>query len=252
MGQRPVLEPSAGAGGSFVCPLIGLAHGSRHEGVRGSVDELMAAASDFGTMPAYGAYLDLAEPDLAAVATELATRGHHRAVVTPLLFTEAFHAAVDVPAAVREAAEASGLELLTSDILGTGEDMLQVVRRAMQNAGIDDEGSVLLFAVGSSSTDANDAVYDFAARLGRGRRGRVVAAFATRSPRVAEVLPQLPPPTAVVPLFLSPGLLLDPLVTLAAERGLTIAPPLGALAAPVLLDRYRQTLAASAARALVG
>ena len=252
MGPRPDVEPSAAAGGSSACPptgpacpLIGLAHGSRHPGVAASVDAVMAAAGALGRMPTRGAYLDLAEPDLTAVATELAALGHTRAVVTPLLFTEAFHARVDVPAAVRAASDASGMELVVTDILGTGTDVQAVVLAGMDRAGIADATSVLLLAVGSSSEAANAAVVELARRLGRERAGTVAAAFATRSPRPVEVLDRLRPPAAVVPLFLSPGLLLDPVQALAAERGLTMAPPLGTLAAPVLVQRYVSAVGAS-------
>jgi sirohydrochlorin ferrochelatase len=223
-------------------PLIGLAHGSRHRGVQASIRELMATVADLGRMPTAGAFLDLAEPDLTTVARTLADQGHRSAVVAPLLFTEAFHAKVDVPAAVEEAATASGLVLTTAAVLGTGDDMLAVVRASMASAGIGPAEAVALLAVGSSSEAANEAVADLAARLAVGRTGAVTAAFGTRSPRVAEVLPSLVPPVAIVPLFLSPGLLLDPLAELAAERGFRMAEPLGDLVAPLLLRRYTDAL----------
>jgi len=47
---------------------------------------------------------------------------------------------------------------------------------------------------------------------------------------------------AVLPLFLADGLLLDPVRALAAERGWTMADPLGGRAAGVVLDRYRAAL----------
>ena len=43
----------------------------------------------------------------------------------------------------------------------------------------------------------------------------------------------------MLPLFLSDGLLLDPVRALAAERGWTMVEPLGERAAGVVLDRYR-------------
>jgi sirohydrochlorin cobaltochelatase len=223
-------------------PLIGLAHGSRHPGVVASIDSLMAAVGRLAAIPTAGAFLDLVEPDLTEVARRLAAQGHRAAVVAPLLFTEAFHARVDVPEAVREAAAASGLELVTADILGTSDDMADVVRQSMAAAGIGPEVSVVLLAVGSSRPEANEAVADLARRVAAGRTGRVVAAFGTRSPRVAEVLDDLTPPAAIVPLFLSPGLLLDPLAELAAERGMVLAPPLGDLVAPILVRRHRAAL----------
>jgi hypothetical protein len=68
----------------------------------------------------------------------------------------------------------------------------------------------------------------------------VRAAFGTTDPRAAAVLPELAEPVAVVPLFLSPGLLLNPMTELTAERGWTMAPPLGDLAAPLVLRRYER------------
>lgn len=224
-------------------PLIGLAHGSRHAGVTGSIAQLMSAVSVAGGIPTASAFLDLVEPDLTTVAIDLAARGYRRAVVAPLLFTEAFHADVDVPDAVREAAAASGLDLVTADILGTGDDVLGVVRQSMRRAHIGDLEAVLLLAVGSSRAEANDAIIDLAARLAADRPGQVTAAFGTRSPRATEVLSQLPEPAAIVPLFLSPGLLLDPLAQLAAGLQLRMAAPLGDLMAPVLVARYAAAFA---------
>jgi hypothetical protein len=56
-------------------------------------------------------------------------------------------------------------------------------------------------------------------------------------------LDQLGEPVAVLPLFLSDGLLLDPVRTLAAERGWPMVEPLGERAADVVLHRYRTALA---------
>ena len=241
-GPRPTPEPSAPAGGSGVSApaLIGLAHGSRHaEGTR-SIEQLVAAVARTGPVDAVPAFLDLAEPDLLTTAQRLVAAGHRRAVVVPLLFTVAFHATVDVPEAVQQAVEETGLELLVSDILGTGPEVADLVRASMARAEIPDAHAVLLYAVGSSNAAANDAVHDLAARLDRHRTGTVRAAFGTTEPKPAAVLPGLEEPVAVVPLFLSPGLLLDPVIRLGAERGWTVAPPLGELAAPLVLRRYER------------
>ena len=219
-------------------PVIGLAHGSRQPGSGAAIERLMSAVGDQLGVPARAAYLDLAEPDLLTVATELAEAGHARAVVEPLLFTVAFHATVDVPEAVREAADRTGLDLVVADILGTGTDVQELVATSIVAASVPEDRDVLLYAVGSSNVAANDAVHDLAARLDRQRPGRVRAAFGTTDPRPAAVLPQLGEPVAVVPLFLSPGLLLDPVAAIARERGWTLAPPLGDLAAPLVLRRY--------------
>lgn len=238
-------EPSAIAGGSSAfgghpagVPVIGLAHGSRHPRGADAIEALMTAVGAAAGVPAHAAYLDLAEPDLSAVVARLAADGHRRAVVVPLLFTVAFHATVDVPDAVTEAAQAHGVELVVSDILGTGDDLGAVLRGALDGAGVSDDDDAVLFAVGSSRPEANAAVADLAARLGERRRGSVRPAFGTCSPKVADVLADLAPPVALWPLFLADGLLLDPLRRLAVERAWTLVEPLGAQAAPLVLARY--------------
>ena len=171
--------------------------------------------------------MTLREPDLSAAAQQLADAGHATAVVVPLLFTEAYHATVDVPETVRDVAGSLPLELVVADILGTGEDVAQLLRQSMDEAGIDDDSSVLLFAVGSSKPDANAAVFDLAARLAAGRRSPVRACFGTCAPGVADVLDGMPEPIAILPLFLTEGLLLSPVRELAFHHGWRMAEPLG-------------------------
>ena len=240
-GPRPTSEPSASAGGSSVSAapaLVGLAHGSRHADGTRSIEQLMRVVAATGDVDARPAFLDLAEPDLLTVAGRLVEAGHRQAVIVPLLFTVAFHATVDVPEAVREASARTGLELVVADILGTGADVQELVQASMAAAHVPEDRDVLLYAVGSSNAAANDAVHDLAARLARHRPGNVRAAFGTTDPRAAAVLPSLGETVAVVPLFLSPGLLLAPVAAIARERGWTVAPPLGDLAAPLVLRRY--------------
>ncbi|MCW2811701.1 MAG: sirohydrochlorin chelatase [Friedmanniella sp.] len=223
-------------------PLVGLAHGSRHPRGAAAIERLMTGAGSAAGLDARPAYLDLAQPDLETVVRDLAAAGHRAAVVVPLLFTSAFHATVDVPEAVQTAADAVGLELVVTDILGTGDDLAALLAGVLADAGVPSGTSVLLLAVGSSKPAANAAVADLAQRLAEGREAPVRAAFGTCDPRAADVLPDLPGPVAVLPLFLSDGLLLDPVRRLATERGLTMLEPLGERAAPLVLERYRSVL----------
>jgi sirohydrochlorin ferrochelatase len=163
-------------------------------------------------------------------------------VVVPLLFTAAFHATVDVPEAVQEAAASSGMELVVADILGTDDDVMEMLDRAGRDAGIEQDTSVLVFAVGSSNPGANAAVADLARRLGLHRHTTARAAFATVDPRVDDVLPLLGELVAVLPLFLADGLLLDPLRTRANQRGWAITEPLGERAAAIVHHRYDSAL----------
>jgi sirohydrochlorin cobaltochelatase len=198
----------------------------------------MTAVAEQAKITAMPAYLDLAEPDLGAAALQLAHAGHTTAVVVPLLFTEAFHATVDVPETVREVVQTLPLELVVADILGTGDDVAGVLRESLDEAGIGNDSSVLLFAVGSSSPAANEAVVDLAARLAEGRRNPVRACFGTCPPRVTDVLEGLPEPIAILPLFLAEGLLLSQVRELAAQRGWQVAEPLAERAADLVRQRY--------------
>lgn len=227
--------------------LIGLAHGSRHPDTPASLARLVRsvtrlAADQRTPLDGRAAFLDLTEPDLVAVAAQLRELGHDEAVAVPLLFTSAFHATVDVPQAAREAIEGSGLGLRIAPIIGTGEDVLDVLDAIADEFAIDPGTELILYAVGSSDEPANEAVRDLAARLGARRSIRVRATFGTRPPRGMEVLDSITGPVAVLPLFTAPGLLLDPMLAAAARRGVTITPPLETRLAPLVLARYHQVL----------
>ena len=198
----------------------------------------MAAVGEQAGLTVLPAYLDLAEPDLGGAVRQLVDAGYTGAVVVPLLFTEAFHATVDVPETVRTVTESLAVQLIVADILGTGDEVAQLLRESMASSGIDDRASVLLFAVGSSRPAANEAVVDLAARLAGGRRGLVRACFGTCSPGIADVMDGLPEPVAVVPLFLTDGLLLTSVREHASQRGWQMAEPLGERAAGLVRLRY--------------
>ena len=232
----------------------------------------MAEVSRTGGVDARAAYLDLCDPGLTAVAEQGRDGGWTRAVVVPLLFTQAFHARVDVPEAVSAAADETGLTLVVADILGTQDDLVAVLADVLRDRAVPEDTPVLLFAVGSSDPDANAAVHDLAARVGTTRSGAVRAAFATAEPRPDPVLAELgipqpspaelspaelkpadfdgsarpDPPLAILPLFVSPGRLLDLWAARAEQAGWLIADPLETRLAPVVLDRFRRALALDA------
>lgn len=226
--------------------LIGLAHGSRHHRVAEGVEAVLAEVTALTGVPSRAAYLDLTDPDLDAVAADLAAAGESRAVVVPLLFTDAFHARIDVPDAVHRAAESSGVTLELSPILGTDDDLADVVAARLRAAGTAPDAPVLLYAVGSSRPDANAAVAGLADRLAARRGAPVRAGFGTTEPRATDVLTELvdagSPPGTVVPLFVAPGLLLDAIAPTVAAAGWQLVDPLGTLLAPVVADRYRTAL----------
>jgi len=119
---------------------------------------------------------------------------------------------------------------------------VQLLQSSATDSGLPENASLLLYAVGSSREAANAAVHDLAARLQSVRSAPVLAAFGTNEPRPEAVIDQLPEPWAILPLFLSPGLLLDPLTDFAAERGCPMAGPIGVGAAAVVADRYARAV----------
>ena len=229
--------------------LIGLAHGSRHARVAEGVEAVLAATSHLAGIETRAAYLDLTEPDLETVAADLAAAGVHRAVVVPLLFTDAFHARIDVPEAVGRAAESTGVDLVLASILGTGDDVVAVVADRLRAAGTTASEPILLYAVGSSRPDANAAVAELADRLAERRGTPVRVGFGTTEPRAADVLAELSAaadrPGTVVPLFVASGLLLDGIAPGVAGAGWRLAEPLGTLLAPVVSERYHAALGAT-------
>lgn len=212
-----------------------LAHGSRHPLGTASIERLRdAVAARAGA--AYAAYLDLNEPDLSAVAQQLRAAGQTGAIVVPLLFTPAFHARTDAPAAVAAARAATGVELELADILGTPDELIAILLQAAADAGIPDSGELVLAAVGSSQAEANATVAELADRLSAVRGAPVRAGFATCAPRASELVARTGV-TGVIALFVGHGLLLDTIRSAAAEHGVPVSEPLEGRLAPLVLAR---------------
>ena len=95
----------------------------------------------------------------------------------------------------------------------------------------------VLYSVGSSVEEANQAVDALASSLGMesvaATRGGVAALEALRAQHGS---------LHVVPLFVTHGLLLDQVIHGELE-GVTVGEPLGARLAPVVEQRYRECLA---------
>ena len=243
--------------------LVLLAHGSRHPELTASLGRLVeavaeqAARTDLAAptdsadtlgdpLTVRAAYLDLAQPDLGALATELAAQGFRQLVCVPTLFTSAFHAQVDVPDSAKTAAAASGLELIVGDIIGTGDDVCDVLLEALEEQEQPVE-ELILFSVGSSSDSANQAVDDLARRMADRLQIPARAAFGTRAPRGVDVLAQRTAAGArptVISLFVSPGLLLDPMRGAAEQAGVVMLAPLETRLAGVVLARYHAAVSA--------
>lgn len=240
-------------------PIICLAHGSRHPQADQAVVEIAERIAESTGVPAFAAFLDFHPATLATVAHRVVAAGYSEAVVVPLLFTRAFHTRHDVPAAIAEAAESidatssASLTLHLADGLGTGADMEELVADfttrylaeiAAEPANAESAGASIdklaLYSVGSSQPGANEAVAEFAERVGARLNMRTTRSFVATGEHPGKdtnaLLDFADERTVTVPLFVSPGLLWDK----AKDRmpsGRTCTRHLGAAVAPVVISR---------------
>ncbi len=213
---------------------------------------MRAAAALRPGLRAIPSFLDLSEPDLVtAISVARAESGFDEAIVVPLLFTDAYHATVDVPTTVGNAQQQTGVALSLAGILGMGEEVLAALDESAARAHIATYEAILLLAVGSSRSSANEAVHHLARRWSERRVGPVWAGFATvGTPSAAEVLTRATTEgrrIGIVPLFLAPGLLLDQVAAQAYPAGVDVAAPLGTALAELVLQRYLEVLPAGRA-----
>jgi sirohydrochlorin ferrochelatase len=232
--------------------LVALAHGSRDPRsaatIKALVDEVRSMRPDLRIEPAF---LDLSRPGFQTVVDKLVRVGYDEIVVVPLLLTEAYHAKVDVPAAIAEAtARHDGLQVRASRILGLETVFLEVLdrrmREALKDARVRELDALVLAGAGSSDQLANQAVARLGRLLGSRHRLPTVAAYASASPpATGEAVRQFRAEgrrhIAVGSLFLAPGTLPDRAAELALEAGaVAVSAPLGAdpEVARTILARY--------------
>ena len=185
-----------------------------------------------------------------------------------MLFTQAFHARYDVPAAIAEAVESidatssAGLTLHLTDGLGTGADMEELVAdftaqylagsvatdsasASAANATDSSIDKLALYSVGSSQPGANEAVAEFAGRVGARlnmRSARAFVATGDNPGRDTEALLEFADErTVTVPLFVSPGLLWDK-AKIRMPNGRKCTRHLGDAVAPVVINRACRAL----------
>jgi sirohydrochlorin ferrochelatase len=232
--------------------LVAVAHGSRDPRSAATVallvDEVRRQRPDLDVRLSF---LDLSAPRLPDVLAGVATDGHRRAVVVPLLLGHAFHASVDVPGEVHRAAQRHPqLDIAVADVLG-GDPRLEsaALDRLADAAGpLDDPGlGVVLAAVGSSHTPANAAVERVAAGWRRrfGWSGALAAFATTTAPTVADAVARLRADgarrVAVAQWILAPGLLPDRIERAAVAANTHLASPLGPhpSVAELVVSRYK-------------
>lgn len=232
--------------------LVVLAHGSRDPRsaatIRLLVEQVRALRPG---LRVEAAFLELSEPALDDLVDRLVGAGVRGVVVVPLLLTEAYHARVDLPAAVDGVASSRpGLHIRRAEVLGTDDVLLDVlddrVAAAAGWTGPRVGDALVVAAAGSSDARANGQVAALAHRWGlrHGLPARAAFASSTR-PDPAEAVRDLRGAghrrVAVGQLFLAPGLLADRAAQRAREAGaVAVAEPLGAdpVVAALVLERF--------------
>lgn len=245
-------------------PVVLIAHGSRDPRAAAATRALArAVAAARPGLSVHDSYLDHTAPEPARVLHELATAGHRRATVVPLLLTAAYHGRVDIPAALAAAREAGlRLPVRLSDVLGpvdgrVDDALLAGLRRrlvetvaagaeaasgtgATAKVAGDAAGDGVLFdavvlaAAGTRDAAARQTVDQAATAFGAMLGVPCVAAYASAAPPTAgEAVARLRAAgarrVAVAAYFLAPGRLYEAAMDSARAAGaVAIAPPLEA------------------------
>jgi sirohydrochlorin ferrochelatase len=219
--------------------LVALAHGSKDPRSAETVNALCAQVRSLRPdLRVEAAFLDHCEPSPTQLFDRLVAEGYDEVVVVPLLLTAAYHARVDVPAVVQEAAERHPkLRMQVTEVLGD-DVLLDVLDRRLRTALKAERAreidALVLTAAGSSDARANASVARLARLWGARHRLPAVAAFASAAPpasgeAVRRFRSEGRRHVAVGSYFIAPGFLPDRAEELAVEAGaIAVADPLGA------------------------
>lgn len=232
--------------------LLTVAHGSRDPRSAATVQALTAQVRKMRPdLRVEAAFLELSSPGVLEAVDRLVAEGVEEVVVVPLLFSEAYHATVDVPRVVEAAmARHPGLKVRASRILGHEPAFLGVLdqrlREALSQARVRELDALVLATAGSSDPVANQAVARLARVWGARHRLPVTAAFASAAPpatgeAVRAFRREGKRHVAVASMFLAPGFLPDRAAELALEAGaVAVSDPLGPApeVARTVLARY--------------
>lgn len=214
-----------------------LSHGSpdpRSGGTARLLAQRLARATGEITV---AAFLQHDDPDLAVQCRVLADAGITEAVVVPMLVTPAFHARVDVPAAVQDAQSRSGVRLTVSEPIGTDQLLLDAMERQLP------PGPVVLAVAGTSDPVAQDRIGRLAAMWSARRASPVTVGYASQAApnvatAIAEVESHARASASIASFVLYPGVLPDRILAAAGDRPVTS--PLAQ--APELVDLIRQRI----------
>ena len=210
--------------------IVLLAHGSpdpRHaRGVETLADHVRTLVPD---RPVHTAYLDHHAPSPSETAAGIGSR----AVVVPVLLTPAYHAKVDVPAAVNQMIADSGSDVGVAAALGPHRLLLDAAEELLALEGIEPDPStaVVLYAAGSSDSEAvatvGQTIVDHP-REGWGRWGVAALDGGATMEQVLRTMPDEVERTVAVSFMVAEGILRDRMAQHCGRAGVSMVP--GALA----------------------
>jgi sirohydrochlorin ferrochelatase len=219
-----------------------LSHGSPDARSSAAAHELARRAARESGDTVVAAFLQHDQPDLTARCRQLADEGHSDVVVVPMLITPAFHARVDVPAAVGDAVTSTGIQVVLAEPVGTDPLLIDALDRLLPS------GPVVLAAAGTGDPAARHRLDALAAAWAERRSAPVAVGYASQAaPDVATAIAALESATgsvaAVASFVLYPGVLPDRIA--AAAAGSRVTPPLATTPEVIHLirERVRQALA---------
>lgn len=210
--------------------IVLLAHGSPDPRHAQGVETLASHVRELAPhRTVHTAYLDHHGPNASEAAADL---GDH-VVVVPVLVTPAYHAKVDVPAAVGELTSASGASVALAPPLGPHELLLDAAEELLAAQGIepDPTTAVLLYAAGSSDSAAVATVGRTIADHPREGWGPWGVAALDGGSTIEQVLRRLPDEverTVAVSFMVAEGILRDRMAQQCGRAGVAMVP--GALA----------------------
>jgi sirohydrochlorin ferrochelatase len=230
--------------------LLAVAHGSADPRAEQVLDALIARVrSERAGVVAVLAHLGFSDPDVPTALDSLARQGFREVVVVPLLLSAAYHATVDLPVALANAAlDHPELAIRQAAVLGPHPLLFDLLRRRLADARVEPGAAVVLGAVGTSDATVNAALADVAGTLG------ATIGFASGAPAIADVVASLRArgarQVAVATYVIAPGQLVDRFHDAGAD---IVTDVLGA--APELVDlvlhRYDAALSATTAAGMV-
>lgn len=248
-GREALTAPAPSAHRGDGAPvLIGCAHGTRSRTGRDVIRAILTRVQHLlGSTPIREAYVDVQDPEVAAVVDAVATRTADDrrtrpetapdAVVVPLLLSTGYHVASDIAQAV------AGHAALATGPLGPDPRLAEVMAQRLEEAGLV-EGDAVVMAVAGTRDRAGQAMAAqmgelLAERLGREvTLGFVAAAEPSVSAAVAALREADPERRVVVASYLLvPGHFQGILADAGAD---VVAEPLGdhPLIAQIIVDRF--------------